>query len=184
MDPISAILYLVLAAAKTIPKPSWPDESAVGVNLGISPARSGFSGFYAQGANQWNLGLLYSIGSEAAGHTNVRTGLTYNRQLTDWGLFAAAGLNVTYIIELGESRYDDDSQFDPEELPAEGAAWRSHGIAYPEFIVTIGEALWFGENKWLGLNVDAGIAQPFGYGMSHNPYPIVGAGVSYRFTMN
>jgi hypothetical protein len=186
MDPISIIYLLVLAAANSVPKLSWPDESSLGFNAGISPGKSGFSGFYGHGANQLNLGILYSVGSEVFGRTNVHTGVSYNLTLTDWGLYAAAGLNLTYIIEEGEDQFAREQQNQPDPLspPIEGGAWRSHGIANPEVVIAIGEALWFGHRSQFGIHADAGVALPFGYGVSHTPYPVVGAGLSYRFKLN
>jgi hypothetical protein len=123
------------------------------------------------------------------GYTNVHTGLTYNRTLTDWGLYAAGGLNVTYIIEEGDDRYEinpliPSSPWEPEVPAFDGAAWRSHGIANPEVVFSLGNAQWFGNRKQFGIHADLGGALPFGYGVSHSFYPVLGAGVSYRFKIN
>ncbi len=165
---------------------SWrmplPDEKAVGINLGITPGKSGMSGFYAHGANQWNLGMLYSVGSAVAGHADVHLGATYNRQLTGWGLYLAGGLNLTHTIEKSP---DDNVGLprEPDSLP-QGMAWRSHGISHPEFVFTVGESFWFSHRGRLGVNTDVGVALPFGDGVSHAPYVVIGAGIAYRWNFD
>jgi hypothetical protein len=166
---------------------SWrmplPDESALGVNAGITPGKSGISLFYAQGPHQGNVGMLYSIGAVAAGQSDIHLSATYNRQLTGWGLYVAGGLNLTYTIE--ESPYDEvDHTPWPDTLPSQGMAWNSRGISNPEFVFTIGEAFWFGHRGRFGVTADAGIALPFGADTRHTPYPVAGCGLAYRFNFN
>jgi|GEM_PF-5637373 len=172
---LSAVLTTFSAAAL-----EWPDESAVGVNAGIAPGKSGIGLFYAKGPNQVNLGVFYSIGGEVYDRTNVHTGLSYNLSLTDWGLYVATGLNLIYIVET--SPYEETETRMPwEPLPEErGTAWRSHGIRDPELVFTVGEQFWFGHRSQFGLHADAGVAFPFGYDVSHDPYPVAGIGLSWR----
>lgn len=166
---------------------SWrmplPDESAIGVNAGITPGKSGFSVFYSRGANQGNLGMLYSIGSVIAGHTDVHLSATYNRQITGWGLYAAAGLNLTYTVNANNS--DDLLSVAPlDTLPAYGAAWNAHRFSLPELVFTLGESFWFGHRGRFGINADAGVALPLGHGARHTPYPVAGLGISWRFNFD
>ena len=166
---------------------SWrmplPDESAIGVNAGITPGKGGIGLFYAHGSNQWNAGMLYSIGSVVAGQSDIHLSATYNRQLTGWGLYVTGGLNLTHTIE--GSAYDDANHSPwSDTLPPQGTAWRSHGISQPEFVFTLGEAFWFGHRGRFGVTADVGIALPFGDGTNHRPYPVAGCGLAYRINFN
>ncbi len=159
---------------------SWPDESALGVNIGFSPATSGTGLFYAHGGNQWNIGALYAIGSVNPDLTDVKVGASYNRTLTDWGLFFATGMVLTYMIEEGT---EPERPFEPD-LPPTGAAWRSHGAKDPVFLLELGQRIEFGSRDQFGIHADVGAAADLD-SKNKNPWgPIVGAGMSYRFRIN
>jgi hypothetical protein len=160
--------------------PHWPDDSAIGVNVGIDPAKAGLSAFYAQGDNQWNLGMMYGHAGVGEYDSDIRVGLMYNRRLTDWGLFAATGLHATYSISTGPTLPDG-----PEypETPT-GTAWRSRGFRDPEWMLAIGEDYWFGETDRFGIYADLGAGYALPTYIVDKWQAYIGAGVSYRFQVN
>jgi hypothetical protein len=157
--------------------PPLPAPTSVGVNLGFSPATAGSGLFFAYGYNQLNLGAFYGVGSTEPDLTDVLVGISYNRFLTDWGLFAATGLILTYTARTAPEPVDPSQP----ELPGNGAAWQGTRVEDPFLIFELGQAFAFGSRDQFGLHVDAGAAAELD-SKGRNPWsPICGLGVSYRF---
>jgi hypothetical protein len=160
--------------------PHWPDDSALGMNIGVSAAKAGLSLSYAHGDNQWNLGTLFAAGSDDPNRTDLKIGGSYNRNLTNWGLFLATGLFFTYTVETGTEPTDPFN----ENLPETGTAWRSQRLSDPIVTLELGQNFWFGSRDQFGIYADAGAALPLDPDYPGGAFPIVGAGLSYRFRIN
>lgn len=178
--PLSGVSAVFATLASLLPH--WPDESALGVNAGLDPAKAGLSAFYAHGNNQWNLGMMYGHPGTGEYDTDIRVGFMYNRRLTDWGLFAATGIHASYRVETHPGT-DELSNGSQPGQPV-GSSWQSRGLRDPEWMFAIGEDLWFGDKDRFGLYADvgAGYALPTAIVDKWNAY--FGAGVSYRFRIN
>jgi hypothetical protein len=175
MDPLNAVPYVFSALASLFS--GLPEESALGVNAGISPSKAGFSAFYAQDRNQWNLGMLYAIDGTSPGQTDLRLGLAYNRTLTDRGLFAAAGLNLS--LGVGS---DPEASMHPDVPGQEQrASWRTRGFKDPELLVALGREFRFGGRSQFGFHADLGAGYALGAGIDDRLRARLGAGISYRF---
>jgi hypothetical protein len=175
VDPLSAVPYVFSALASLFS--GLPEESALGVNIGISPSKAGLSAFYAQERNQWNLGMLYAIDGTSPGQTDIRLGATYNRTLTDRGLFAAVGLNLSLGVgsDLGASAHPDVPGQEQQ------ASWSSRGFKNPELLVALGHEFRFGGRSQFGLHADLGAGYALGSGIDDRLHARLGAGISYRF---
>lgn len=172
-DALATVLFSSLISLL----PPLPAPTSVGINLGFSPATAGTGLFFAYGYNQVNLGAFYGVGTDEPDLTDVLVGISYNRYLTDWGLFAATGLVLTYTAR---TTLEDRDPNQPE-TGAEGTAWQGARMDDPFWIFELGQSLAFGSRDQFGVHVDAGAAAELDSD-GRNPWsPIAGIGISYRF---
>jgi hypothetical protein len=184
--PFDAIPRLFAVLASLLP--GWPDDSALGLNAGVSPAKAGLAAFYAHGNNQWNLGALYGVGTTDAQETDLRLAFTYNRLFpvgSHGGPFAAAGMSLTHTVETAPPSGDPD---DPASVvgggDGTGAAWHPGGTADPELTFAMGYEFRFGARGRFGLHADIGAGYTLARDIDDKWRPRAGAGLTYRFAIN
>lgn len=176
MKPRSALFMFTIGLA-SLTFASENRDRFLGVNLGLSPSKTFLGGYYSWDRNQINLGTNLFAFTFEEGVFLAQPTLTYNRYLTDNGLYASVALQTTYLPESHDI-------YTPPTPPDTVGSYRTvHESDWdmPMIMTGIGKSFQF--TNW-GLHFDVNAITPLNdyFGKVWGLW--VGGAASYRFKLD
>jgi hypothetical protein len=170
-----AFAFVLLLISHALPDPQ--EDRYLGINLGVGFSKTFLGGYYSWDRNQINVGtdvlaFLFEEGILVAQPT-----ITYNRYLTNNGLYATLGLQTTYAPESSE-------EYTPPVPPQTQGTYRTireDDWKTPVLITGIGKS--FQYSSW-GLHFDASLLSPLNEYVGRVWAVWLGGAVSYRLHLN